>query len=163
MPRELSSAQTFFLKVVFPVVWIGFFGIGTVSLFTGCRVVDESGAPLSPEMKWVFVLIWGVGTAFLYWACGRLKRVRMDGTALYISNYWREATVPLRQVVAVTENRWVNLHPVTIEFRSATEFGDRIVFMPKARVFNLWTSHPVVAEIRRAVAGATGLRATGSS
>jgi hypothetical protein len=84
--------------------------------------------------------------------------VRMDETSLYISNYLREAQVPLRQVMTVTENRWLNIHPVTIKFRSATEFGDRVVFMPKVRWFGLWTSHPVVAEIQEAVDRAIGRR-----
>src|SRR5262249_62361427 len=75
----------------------------------------------------------------------------MDDTSLYVSNYLREIQVPLRQVAAVTENRWVNIHPVTIQFRSATEFGDRVVFMPRRRWFGWGRSHPVVAEIRHAV------------
>jgi hypothetical protein len=99
-----------------------------------------------------------VGGAVVYWRCVRLKRVRMDDTSLYVSNYLREIQVPLRQVADVTENRWVNIHPVTIQFRSATEFGERVVFMPKRRLFGFWRSHPVVAEIRHAVDRAAGLR-----
>ena len=38
----------------------------------------------------------------------------LDGGALRISNYRREDRVPLARVAAVTENRWVNIRPVTV-------------------------------------------------
>lgn len=159
MPRHLSSAQTFGMKIIFPVLWVGGFGLGTMAAFLN-TLHDRTGAPPPDEMKWIFLAVWILGSALIYWGCVRLKRVRMDGTSLYISNYLREAQVPLRQVIAVTENRWVNIHPVTIEFRSATDFGDRIVFMPQVRCFGLrsWSSHPVVAEIQEAVDRAMGRR-----
>ena len=159
MARDLSSVQTFVMKIIFPALWVGGFGLGTVALFVvGDNLHDKSGAPPPAEIKWVFLAVWALGSTFTYWACVRLKRVRMDETSLYISNYLREAQVPLRQVMTVTENRWLNIHPVTIKFRSATEFGDRVVFMPKVRLFGLWTSHPVVTEIHEAVDRAMGSR-----
>ena len=157
MQRDLSSAQTFSTKIIFPVLWIGSFGLGTVMMFiVNGSLHDKTGTPPPTEIKWIFLAAWAVGSTFIYWACVRLKRVRMDETSLYISNYLREVQVPLRQVDAVTENCWLNIHPVTITFRSATEFGDRVVFMPKVRWFGFWTPHPVVAEIEHAVDRATG-------
>jgi hypothetical protein len=128
------------------VLWITGFGLGTVAVFLAHNTPNE--------MKGLFLVMWPVGSAFIYWWCIRLKRVRMDETYLYVSNYRREARIPLRQVAAVSENRWVNIHPVTIEFRSSTEFGDRVIFMPKMRWLGFWTSHPVVAQIREAAARA---------
>ena len=158
MPRTLSSAQTFFTKFIFPALWIGIFGMGTVVLFATERLSHHPGARAVADVKWLFLAVWIVGSAFIYWACGRLKRVRMDDSSLYISNYVREVRVPLLQVRAVTENRWINIHPVAIEFRAATAFGDRVVFMPKLRWFASWSSHPVVEEIREAAERAVGLR-----
>ena len=144
--RTLSSAQTFWMKFVFPTIWISMFGLGTLALFVGAlRGPDNSPAP--DGMKWGFLAAWLVGTAFIYWASARLKRVRTDGSALYVSNYLKEIRVPFDGVADVTENRWINIHPVTIHLRAATEFGDRITFMPKIRIFG-WRSHPVVAELR---------------
>jgi hypothetical protein len=37
-----------------------------------------------------------------------------------------------------------------------TDFGSQIVFMPKVRWFAFFSSHPVVADIRNAVARAGG-------
>ena len=155
--RTLSSAQTFLMKVVLPILWIGMFAVGTASLFLSQGVWhDTHGGSPDPSMKWYFLVAAIVGTAFIWWTSIRLKRVRMDDTALYISNYSREIIVPLGNVAEVTENRWLNIHPVTIELHSDTDFGSRIVFMPKVRWFAFWSSHPVVEEIRLAVSRATG-------
>jgi hypothetical protein len=95
-----------------------------------------------------------VGSAFIYWTAIRLKRVAMDDKGLYVSNYRQEIFVPFRDVGEVTENRWIDIHPVTIRFQRDTDFGNSIVFMPKARWFSSFANHPVVPEIRAAVARA---------
>ena len=156
-PRTLSSAQTFLMKVLFPPLWIGGFAIATAIFFLIPGLVhDAGGGPPDPDSKWFFLFATIAGTAFIWWLCIPLKRVRMDDRALYISNYSTEIAVPLRNVARVSENRWINIHPITIEFHAETEFGPRIVFMPKARWFAFWSSHPVVQEIRTAVDRATG-------
>jgi hypothetical protein len=153
----LSSAQTFLMKMLFPPLWIGGFAAVTLSLFLAPDSWHGAdGGPPDPELKWVFLFGTIAGTAFIWWSCIRLKRVRMDDKALYISNYSREIVVPLVNVAEVTENGWLNIHPVTITFHSDTEFGSRVVFMPKTRWFGFWSSHPVVDEIRTAANRATG-------
>jgi hypothetical protein len=102
-------------------------------------------------MKWAFLAGLVVGSIFIYWWCVRLMRVVMTDRELRISNYRREIVVPLSEVDQVTENRWVNSHPVTLQFVRRTDFGHRIVFMPKARPFALFSSHPIVAELRTAI------------
>jgi len=153
----LSSRETFIMKVLFPILWIGGFAAATVGLFLfpDSWHGAEGGAP-DPEAKWTFLTITIVGALFIWWTCIRLKRVRMDHHALYVSNYAKDIEVPLANVAEVTENRWINIHPVTLVFHAKTEFGSRIVFMPKVRWFAFWSSHPVVDDIRRAVARATG-------
>ena len=137
------------MKFVIPVVWIGGFGFGTAMLF---RPVDAfGGRPPPPDMKWLFLAVLVVGSIFMYWWCGRLMRVVMTDMELRISNYRREIVVPLSDVEEVTENRWVNIHPVTVQFVRRTDFGHRVVFMPKSRPFALFSSHPIVAELRAAV------------
>ena len=147
-PRTLSSAQTFLMKVIFPVLWIGGFGAGTLSLWLAAmHGPGGSGAP--SWMRWQFLVTWLAGAAFIGWSCARLKRVRIDREFLYVSNYRREIAVPLSAIEAVTENRWINIHPVTVRFRVPTEFGQAITFMPTARFWG-WSSHPVVQELRDA-------------
>jgi hypothetical protein len=146
-PRTLSSAQTYLMKVVFPIVWISMFGIGAIAMWVGTvRGTNDSLPPSA--VKWQFLGIWIVGSVFILWGCAALKRVRVDSKNLYISNYRREISIPVTMIADVTENRWINIHPVTVHFHSVTEFGQKITFMPTVRYFTLWSSHPVVAELR---------------
>jgi hypothetical protein len=145
--RTLSSAQTFLTKFVFPAIWISGFGLGTLAQFLGGFHGPDT-KPSPPDIKWVFLAAWIVGTVFIYWACARLKRVRIEDSAICVSNYLREIRIPFDAITDVTENCWVNIHPVTIHLHSTTEFGDRITFMPKVRFFG-WRPHPVVAELRQ--------------
>jgi len=99
--------------------------------------------------KWIFLFACLSGTAFIYWSCMRLKAVSVDDNYLYVSNYMREISIPLSEVSDVTENVWLNIHPVTIHLKSPSEFGDKIVFMPTVRFFAFFSSHPVVSELKR--------------
>jgi hypothetical protein len=134
------------MKFVFPTVWISLFGLGTIGLFLGV-FHDRDNAAATEWMKWQFLAMWIVGSGFIWWGCARLKKVRTDGSAIYVSNYLKEVRIPLEAIRSVTENRWINIHPVTIHFRYVTPFGNRIVFMPTVRFFS-WRSHPVVSELR---------------
>lgn len=147
MKRRLSSLQTPLAKVVFPAFWIPLFGSGTLTAFLG----GFSGA--DADMKWVLLFAWVVGSAFIYWSCIRLKEVSVDGDYLYVSNYIKKARIPLSEIYDVTENVWLNIHPVTIHLKSPSEFGDKIIFMPQVRFFAFFGTHPVVAELK-ALAGA---------
>ncbi len=147
-----SSRLTFITKAIFPACWI--VGFGAITAFFW---VSEG---LPAETGWLFLAAWIVGALSFWWWCLPLKRVRVGGGALYVSNFRKEIVVPLTFIEGVTENRWINIHPVTIHFRGDTEFGRKISFMPKARVMFFWSSHPVVGELRRMVAAAaTGSRA----
>jgi hypothetical protein len=145
MKRKLSSLQTFLNKIVFPLIWIPVWGFGTVMMFFGSLEGRNGEAP----PKWFFLGAWVVGTAFIYWTCIRLKEVSVDDHFLYVSNYLKEIAIPLSDIYDVTENVWINLHPVTIHLRTPSEFGNKIVFMPTIRFFSFFSSHPVVKELKQ--------------
>lgn len=146
-PRTISSRQTFFAKIVTPTLWIGGFGAATAAMWLGLFHGPGNGAP--PEVaKLIFLMVLAVGATFFWRLLMPLKRVRIDGTSLYVSNYRTEIGIPLSDIVDVSENRWLNYHPVTIRFRDETAFGREITFMPKLRFFAGWSSHPIVAELR---------------
>jgi len=135
------------MKFVLPAIWLTGFITATALLFAGPLTFDP--AP-PPEMKWTLLTVTLAGGASLYWFCMRLKRVEMDDDALYVSNYLHETSVPLQEIDDVRENRWVNIRPVTVTFRTDTDFGERVVFMPTTRWWKFWREHPVVDELRRA-------------
>lgn len=98
--------------------------------------------------QWIFVLMWiGLSAWFLFDAL-RLKYVSVDDDFLYVSNYAREIAIPLADIYDVTENFWLKHHPVTVHLQHPSEFGDKIVFMPKTRFWG-FTSHPVVNELKQ--------------
>ena len=143
MRRRLSSLQTVLMKIIFPAIWIPLWGFGTLMLILdGLQGGD-------PAVKWIFLFIWVAGSAFIYWSCIRLKEVSVDDNFLYVSNYLKEVPIPLSAIYDVTENVWINTHPVTIHLNSPSEFGDKIIFMPKIRFFSFFNSHPVVNELKQ--------------
>jgi hypothetical protein len=146
--RTLSSGQTFTAKFIFPVFWISIFGFGTISMWLQTARPSATGDALE-DPKLQFLIAWIVGTLFLLLSTARLKRVRADANNIYVSNYIREVAIPLANVCDVTESRLLNWHPVRIHFRDPTSFGTSIVFMPKIRWLGLWSSHPVVGELKK--------------
>jgi hypothetical protein len=152
--RMLSSRLTFITKFFFPIFWITVFGFGTVALWAG-KLTDRSGAPPPIEVKFAFLAIFVAGSVFISWTCVRLKEVRAEDCSLYVSNYLKEISVPVGMIKEISENRWISHRPVTIHFRSDTEFGRKITFMPKQWLIRLWKPHPVVGELQR-LAGISG-------
>ena len=145
MRKELSSPLTLFYKF-FPAFWIPFFGLGTFGLLFGV-FQGKDGSPPPDSFKLLFLTLWIGGSIFSYLTCAALKQVSIDERFLYVSNYIKEISIPLDEIVEVTENRWLNIHPVTAHLKRSTVFGNKITFMPTMRFFN-WSSHPVVNELK---------------
>ena len=72
----------------------------------------------------------------------------MDERQLYVSNYFHEIYVPFSAITDVKQNRWINSRPITIYLRDATQFGDKVTFMPKQRI-QFWRIDPVVNELKQ--------------
>ena len=153
MRRNLSSSWTFFYKVVLPVLWIGGFAVGTLSLFL---VEPSSWSPSPPtaEMRWAFLGGTLLGSLFLYWFGMRLKTVALDGDVLVISDRGRDVLVPLRDVERVSGSVLMNPELIWLHFRRPTDFGTKVLFMPPLRFFGRYTRHPLVAELEALIARA---------
>ena len=103
MIRTISSSQTFLVKFVFPLLWCSVFGAVAIAMGTG--VLHGAGNALPPTaVTLALALVWLVGAACFWWFYGRLKRVRLDDGAIYVSNYRREIRVPLTDIAEVTQN-----------------------------------------------------------
>lgn len=145
--RVLSSSQTFFVKFIGPALVAP---MAAYLLFVDARTgaflrLHHGMAPLA-LLPWLMIA--GVFLFSLWWSF-QLKRVAVDGDSIFISDYSQEVALPLSAIVDVRENRWLKMHPVTVEFDRDTPWGNTIRFMPKLRFFAItWMSHPVVAELR---------------
>jgi hypothetical protein len=133
--------QTVLMKIIFPAFWIPLWGFFVLIMFVG--PLEGAATP----SKWLFLFVWVAGSGFTYWSCIRLKEVSVDDDFPYVSNYLKEVSIPLSEIYDVTDNLWINIHPVTIHLKSPSEFGDKIVFMPTVRFFGRG-SHPVVNELK---------------
>ena len=145
--RLLSSQFTLVMKYLFPAFWILGFGVASMVSLAAYLNADKNAPP-----PLAFCGVWLIGSAFLIFYCRRIKRVESDDTNLYISNFFQELKVPLSNVAAVTENRWINQRPVTIHFRSPTSFGKSVMFIPRSRLFGFFSIHPVVLDLRKLAA-----------
>jgi hypothetical protein len=143
MRRTLSSDLTGIFKF-FPAFWIPFFGLGTAGLFLGVfRGANDSPAP--DFLKWLFFCLWIAGSFFSYITCAALKQVAADEHFLYVSNFINEISIPMADVCDVTENYWLNIHPVTVHLKRTSRFGSKITFMPKIKFFG---ACPAVTELK---------------
>ena len=133
VPRTISSAWTPFYKFVFPVIWLGLMGfVG----FAGGREILPSLVPL---------LVVGLVGHVVFVA--PLKIVRLDDSALYVSNHRREIRIAFSQVEKVT-GPWFTSRLATIHFRAETEFGRKVTFMPTMQWLNVLGPHPIVGELQ---------------
>ena len=104
-----------------------------------------------PQVLWHLLPILLVGVVGFLVFSVRLKVVRMDDEALYVSNYRKEIRVPFSEVESV--GGWFTKRLVTIHFRMETEFGRKVSFMPELRWFDLdvFGPHPIIAELEDAI------------
>jgi hypothetical protein len=135
MKRRLSSIINPFYKFA-PQAMLGYW------LFL---VTDDYRAVGLP-MAVVGLLLFGI----LAKLASRLKKVYLAGDTLYVSNYLRQIRIPLSEVASVEVSRIWAWQPrtVVIKLRWPTEFGRRIVFIPRACGY--W-AEDVAAEVWDAV------------
>lgn len=146
MDELLSSKMTFFNKFIFSILWIGGFGFGTLAMF-----IDPHIPAPALVVRILFLAGWLVGSAVIYWICGRIKRVERLGDNLLISNYFQEIEVPLTDVESVSEPTFWKPELIWIKFRRPTIFGSKIVFMPKIKLWIGVTRHPLVSKLNEEI------------
>ncbi len=105
----ISSPTTFLYKFVTPVGA----GLAAVLVLYGLGVAPFLSLPVtvfiaSPIIRALACLFVSAGALWQVRFSSRLRRLEMDNSHLFISDYRRQVVVPLREVAAVTENRcWV--------------------------------------------------------
>ena len=139
MRRTLSSLLTIPSKIISLVSWVIALGIALTMFFGISQSANQSE-------KWIFLgvlIIFTVAT----WFEIRLKTIDVDAHNLYISNFTKEISLPLSEILNVTQNRWLRGELVTIHLKSPSEFGKKILFLPRSRFFP-FGQHPVVRELK---------------
>ncbi len=143
MNKKISSKLTIIYKFIFTILWIGGFGAGAL-----IGLVNEE------KDKWQFLILWFLGSFFLWWFCARLKKVEIENDYLIISNYFRTIKVPISEIENISENIFINPHHIWIRFKNPTEFGRKIIFMPT--IVSIFSAHPIVKELKHLSEGKSG-------
>lgn len=141
MKREISSKQTFFLKIILPASLAAIALAALLMLFFGTA---RENLPLL-----VFPLIFfALALPAMFLTVMRYKKVLIDDAFLYVSNYRREIAIPVSEIENVTETKWIRTRPVTIHLKNDSEFGRKIVFTPKLDAFRVFADNPLVGELK---------------
>lgn len=127
MRRNLSSALTFFYKVVCLVVWMG------LGLYALIGLLFRLDAPETYKTLLMLFIIWPIGLGLLWWTNLPLKKVEIEGDVLRVSNYLKTIEVRLSNIVLAKEIIGGGNLPrcrVKLELNIDTEFGKNIFFVP---------------------------------
>jgi hypothetical protein len=150
MKRVLSSAS---LKLLFLTRMLG----GSLGAGLGLYVLIRMQSPvgirreLVVALAVVMVMIWGALIVNDWRTWRRLRQVAVDDRFVYVSDYSdaEEVTIPLSDIVRVTQWRGRTLRTVTVYLRSPSKFGRRIQFQPKIEEWGwAWKEDKVVQELR---------------
>lgn len=148
MLEIISSRLTPVVKFVFPTVWLVLGGGVIATMWIG-GLLDRQGAPPPEFVRSVATAAWLFGLVIGLRESSRLKRVRMDETNLYVSDYRYEAAIPFTSVEKVQQFRWLSNRPVVLRLKAPCAFGDEIYFVPRGRPLAFWQEDSIVAELRR--------------
>lgn len=142
MKRELSSKQTFLLKIILPICFIAIL-TAAISVI----IFSSEKSEISPVII-IFPLIGLLGIFSMYFTVMRYKKVSVDERFLYVSNYRKEIKIPVSNISDVTETKWIRTRPITIHLKTESEFGRKIVFTPKMNGFRVFADNPIIAELK---------------
>jgi hypothetical protein len=121
MRERLSSGLTHVYKLTFLFV---------VSYGLYWLTSDFGNVSLSPVL---FLALW---CTIWYGVTSRWKSVYLEGNALYVSNYLKKIRIPLTEVKGVEVSLGTRPCTVVVTLKSPSEFGKRIVFVPKGAGFS---------------------------
>lgn len=80
----------------------------------------------------------------------KLKAIWIDEENLYISNYFKEIVVPFNQITSIQETNFGNRKAIRINFRSKSEFSDKVKFLPKFHLA-FFKTHPIIDELNKII------------
>jgi hypothetical protein len=118
----LSGLQTFFWKYLALIVVVGA-STSITAIFLFARVVDLDGEPVPLYARLMTLPVSALAILYVRATFGPLKRVRVAGEAIFISNYpirFREQEIPLSAIRRVFRDRSVRLggqYGITVELR----------------------------------------------
>jgi hypothetical protein len=134
--QRVSSNLTVFFKLFLPTVWIVFFTIFTISIFT----IDGQSLPFltSPVFKYPFLLVYLIFFALIYFTIIQLKRVEMGSDCYFVSNYLKTYRLVYEDIESVSIIPLGRLQVITFRLKAKGSFGKKITFLASKQLYNLF-------------------------
>ncbi len=139
-------------KFVLPVFIYGALGY---LIFMDITFYDsESIISLSEDIQgWIFIICIFMCYHHAY-RCACLKRVSVDESFLYVSDYRkREIRIPLSDVLLVRQTYPMRVPPelIMITLSSPSKFGKKIFFIPKNESHSIFDPHSLVDGLNKLI------------
>ena len=149
--QNVSTSLTLILKVFLPIAWIVFFGTITISILLTERDF-VSGIPIG-KLRIGMLLFFISGVSALYWMVMRIKRVDMDDSFAYVTNYHKSFRYPFHNIERMEESDYMFFKTVHIYFKEGGYFGKKVSFVASKDKFKKFLEeHPkVVQELIKSV------------
>lgn len=143
--RRISSRNTFFVKRVFPILWVGILGLFVVTAFATAR--RGQAPPLA-----IFIVPLAM-FALGYFVMRRLvfdlaDEVYDEGDVLRMRFGTEEERIPLANIINVSYSGMTNPPRITLTLRTPCRFGREVTFSPPRPFFGpLFGNNPLVKEL----------------
>ena len=144
--KRISTNLTLFLRLFFPIFWIIFFGLFTIaSWFSEIRFFDTAtGNKFRIELT-IFFLI---GLTIIYFTLMKLRRVELDETNFYVTNYFKTARYSYDNIEKVKVNDFFFFKQYAIILKQPGYFGKKIAFIVNSKYLkDVILQRPELADI----------------
>ncbi len=128
--KVISSRQTFFIKKVFPAVWLGFVAVGLINSLVSGGFKEAPAFVLVP----IAMLIFGF-FLFRHFVWDLADEVKDAGDYLIVRKGSVEDRIPLHDIMNVSMSMATNPQRLSLRLRKAGKLGSEVVFSP-ARNFS---------------------------
>ena len=132
--QQVSTSLTLFWKIFVPLFWTVIFSSFTMAVW----FLDTShfaGVPIQ-TFRYGMTVFLLAGIVFFYFTVLQLKRIEMDQTHIFATNYFKNYKYPWSNVKNIKEQDFVIFRTIQIVLKEPGTFGKKITFVASRRKFN---------------------------
>ncbi len=123
--ETLSSGSTFFMKRVFPVIWLGFLAVFVLMALLSGGFQDAVPLIILPIIMAAFGIL-----MFRKLVWDLADEVLLSGDGLIIRKSGQEERIRLADIMNVSVTQLTNPKRISLRLRKPGKFGDEVVFIP---------------------------------
>jgi hypothetical protein len=122
--KQLSSNKTLIFKTFIPIFWLVFFGAFTISTFF---MKESYIGQISIEFfRILTIAFYAIGSIILALTSMRLKRVELNESEIFISNYLKSFKYKIEDLEKIQIKNFGLFKSMKIIFKGKTTFGIKI-------------------------------------